>query len=75
MLMMIILKPLRLQIPPNALIVSTYLPLGPCGQGSFTILRLSSVIRNLCLQSEGTRLYSKEEIRMFGSAFYACSIP
>lgn len=63
------------KIPPNALIVSTYLPLGPCGQGGFAILRLSSVVRSLCMQSEGTNLYSAEEVRLFGSAIYACSIP
>jgi hypothetical protein len=39
------------------------------------MLRLSSVIRDLCLKSQGTTQYSAEEVRMFGAAIYACTIP
>ncbi|KAJ9091281.1 hypothetical protein QFC21_007270 [Naganishia friedmannii] len=61
--------------PPSALVVSTFLPLGPCGQGGFALLRLSAVVRKLCLQSEGTVLYTKDDLRVFGNAVYAGTIP
>jgi tellurite resistance protein TehA-like permease len=63
------------QCPPNALVVSSFLPLGPCGQGAFALLKLSTVVRKLCLRSVGTDLYSKEDLRMFGNAVYAGTIP
>ncbi|KAI5451310.1 Plasma membrane sulfite pump involved in sulfite metabolism [Naganishia albida] len=61
--------------PPNALVVSSFLPLGPCGQGGFALLKLSTVVRKLCLQSAGTELYSKQDLRIFGNAVYAGTIP
>lgn len=64
------------QCPPNALVVSTFLPLGPCGQGGFALLRLSAVVRKLCLQSTGTTgMYSAADLRVFGNAVYAGTIP
>ncbi|CAO1619964.1 unnamed protein product [Sympodiomycopsis kandeliae] len=35
------------KIPPAALIVSAFLPVGPCGQGSFALLKISSTLWNL----------------------------
>lgn len=34
-------------LPPRELIISTFLPLGPCGQGGFAIVQLGRVARDL----------------------------
>ncbi|KAI5452792.1 Plasma membrane sulfite pump involved in sulfite metabolism [Naganishia albida] len=65
-------------VPANTVIVSSFIPLGPCGQGAFAILRLSSVVRTLCLRRAaqgGTGQYSADEWRMFGGAVYAGTVP
>ncbi|KAJ9107092.1 hypothetical protein QFC20_003817 [Naganishia adeliensis] len=65
-------------VPANTVIVSSFIPLGPCGQGAFAILRLSAVVRTLCHRRAaegGTSLYTGEEWRMFGSAVYAGTVP
>ncbi|GHJ89593.1 hypothetical protein NliqN6_5995 [Naganishia liquefaciens] len=61
--------------PPSALIVSTFLPLGPCGQGGFALLRLSIVVRNLCINSGGTGTLTSSDLRAIGNAVYGASIP
>lgn len=35
------------QLPPPQVIVSVFLPIGPCGQSAFAILQLASVLRKL----------------------------
>jgi tellurite resistance protein TehA-like permease len=46
-------------IPPREQIVSVFLPVGPCGQGAFGLLQLSTVLRNLA---------HREEVGLFGGA-------
>ncbi|GAK67324.1 sulfite transporter Ssu1 [Moesziomyces antarcticus] len=67
------------KIPPAQLIVSTFLPLGPCGQGAFGLLQLSSVLYKISL-SEHTALPSPnatdaETARIMATAIYAVSVP
>uniref|UniRef100_V5GMS5 Malic acid transport protein n=2 Tax=Kalmanozyma brasiliensis (strain GHG001) TaxID=1365824 RepID=V5GMS5_KALBG len=67
------------KIPPAQLIVSTFLPLGPCGQGAFSLLQLASVLYKLAL-TESTALPSPnatdaETARMMATAIYAVSVP
>ncbi|KAL9936256.1 hypothetical protein V8E36_005098 [Tilletia maclaganii] len=45
------------KIPPAALIVSAFVPLGPCGQGAFCILKLASVVYDIS-KSSGVGLTS-----------------
>ncbi|KAF8320763.1 hypothetical protein DL93DRAFT_2224480 [Clavulina sp. PMI_390] len=67
------------KLPPKAMIVSVFLPVGPCGQGAFGLLQLASVVRTLS-RSPGAGgldaggLYSTEEVQMMASAVYAVSI-
>ncbi|GHJ86518.1 hypothetical protein NliqN6_2920 [Naganishia liquefaciens] len=66
------------KVPANTIIVSSFIPLGPCGQGAFAILRLSSVVRALChrqAEQGGSRLYEAAEWRVFGSAVFAGTVP
>ncbi|SPO29983.1 related to Malic acid transport protein [Ustilago trichophora] len=67
------------KIPPAQLIVSTFLPLGPCGQGAFALLQLSSVLYKLAL-NDNTALPSPsatdaETARIMATAIYAVSVP
>lgn len=67
------------KIPPAQLIVSTFLPLGPCGQGAFSLLQLASVLYKLALE-DATALPSPnatdaETARMMATAIYAVSVP
>lgn len=66
------------KIPPAALIVSAFLPVGPCGQGAFALLKLSSVLWDLS-RSTGQALASTSstdpmEAHIFASSIYAVSI-
>lgn len=70
------------------MIVSVFLPIGPCGQGAFGLLQLANVLRNLSRTASGTNgdspgnadigglggLYSAGEIQVMASAVYGCSI-
>ena len=67
------------KIPPAALIVSCFLPVGPCGQGAFALLKISSVLYDLS-KSTGAALGSPssataEEARFMALAIYGVSIP
>lgn len=66
-------------LPPAAAIVSVFLPLGPCGQGSFAILQFSKVIRSLAEKSNvalgaGATLSASDQ-RTFALAIYAGTLP
>ena len=67
------------------MIVSVFLPIGPCGQGAFGLLQLANVLRNLSRTASGTNgdspgngglggLYSAGEIQVMASAVYGCSV-
>ncbi|KAJ9116852.1 hypothetical protein QFC22_004509 [Naganishia vaughanmartiniae] len=63
---------------PTLLIKALYFYRLAMFKGAFAILRLSSVVRTLCHNRAArgpTRLYSSEELRFFGSAIYAATIP
>ena len=67
------------KIPPAQLIVSTFLPLGPCGQGAFALLQFASVVYKLAL-TDNTALPSPnatdpETARTMATAIYAVSMP
>ena len=66
------------KIPPAALIVSIFLPIGPCGQGAFGLLQLSSVLRTLSRSTGqalgGTSLYTAQEARTMASAISGVSM-
>ena len=67
------------KIPPPSQIASTFLPLGPCGQGAYTVLKLSQSGYNMA-HRHGEWLLSSDlttdaEARVMGTALYACSIP
>ncbi|KAL7413217.1 voltage-dependent anion channel [Mrakia frigida] len=63
--------------PPAAQIVSSFLPLGPCGQGAFALLKLSSVLLDLSRTPDGLGVgsLSIEEGKVAALAIYACTIP
>lgn len=67
------------KIPPAALIVTIFLPLGPFGQGSFGLLKMSSVINKLSLETGqalvGLSQASAEEARTMALAIYGGTIP
>jgi len=74
------------KIPPAAIIVSVFLPLGPCGQGAFGLLKMSSVLYKLARQdgqvmgsinaiSPSDIFSTKAEAQIMASAIYAVSIP
>jgi hypothetical protein len=41
------LKKQRAQLPPASVVVSVFLPIGPCGQSAFAFLQLARIGRNL----------------------------
>lgn len=66
-------------LPPRAMIVSVFLPLGPCGQGSFALMQFSQVVRKLAYDTDiglgnGAQFDREMQIRM-ADAIYAVSIP
>lgn len=74
------------KIPPAAIIVSVFLPLGPCGQGAFGLMKMSSVLYNLARQdgqalgsvnaiSPSNIFSTNAEAQIMASAIYAVSIP
>ena len=67
------------KIPPAQLIVSTFLPLGPCGQGAFSLLQLSSVLYKLSLSDQialpSPNATDPETARIMATAIYAVSVP
>lgn len=66
------------KIPPAALIVSAFLPLGPCGQGAFALLKLSQVLWDLTRetgQALGTAASATaDDARIMAASIYAVSI-
>jgi hypothetical protein len=58
------------------MIVSVFLPLGPCGQGAYGLLQLAKVVRQLSQENQlaDGELYSADELRTMASAIYGCSI-
>ncbi|CDS02093.1 hypothetical protein, partial [Sporisorium scitamineum] len=67
------------KIPPAQLIVSTFLPLGPCGQGAFSLLQFASVLYKLSLADNlalpSPDATTPETARIMATAIYAVSIP
>ncbi|KAJ9478502.1 Sulfite efflux pump SSU1 [Pseudozyma hubeiensis] len=67
------------KIPPAQLIVSTFLPLGPCGQGAFALLQFASVLYKLA-EEHGVALPNEKSVdvqtaKMMATAIYAVSVP
>jgi C4-dicarboxylate transporter/malic acid transport protein len=65
------------KIPPAALIVSAFLPLGPCGQGAFGLMKISETLKHIT-DGTGQALItgtSIQEAQIFSQAIYAVSIP
>ena len=67
------------KIPPAALLASTFIPLGPCGQATYTLLKLSAASYEMAkAQGEwviSTNLTSASEARAMGTAAYAATLP
>lgn len=62
------------KIPPATIIVSAFLPLGPCGQGAFAILKLSSSLYQLSKAGQGG-LTTQDDAVVIATAIYGVSIP
>lgn len=66
------------KIPPAAMVVTIFLPLGPMGQASFALLKLSSVLLDICRQSGaafvGISELSPDEARIMALGLYGASI-
>lgn len=65
------------KIPPASLIISAFLPLGPCGQGAFGLLQMSYALKRI-MRKDGHALVAGEtmdEAQLFASAIYASTIP
>lgn len=68
------------KIPPAQLIVSTFLPLGPCGQGAFALLQLSSVLYKLSKNTDSAlgsmaTTPNDDVAQMMATAIYAVTVP
>lgn len=67
------------KIPPAQLIVSTFLPLGPCGQGAFALLQLASVLYKLSVEHQvalgSATAIDAETAKIMATAIYAVSVP
>ncbi|SNX87359.1 related to Malic acid transport protein [Melanopsichium pennsylvanicum] len=67
------------KIPPAQLIVSTFLPLGPCGQGAFSLLQFSSVLYKIALTDDvalpSLNSTDANTARVMATAIYAVSVP
>jgi tellurite resistance protein TehA-like permease len=66
-------------LPPRATIVSVFLPLGPCGQGSFALLQFAKVVRKLA-DDTGVGLgngssFDRQSQQIMALAIYAVSLP
>lgn len=65
------------KIPPATLIVSAFLPLGPCGQGAFALLQMSKSLKSIT-KSTGEALggsESAQDAQQFAKAIYAGTVP
>lgn len=65
------------KIPPAALIVSAFLPLGPCGQGAFGLLQISAALKSTT-SATGQALIAgqtAQEAQTFADVIYAATIP
>jgi C4-dicarboxylate transporter/malic acid transport protein len=67
------------KIPPATLIVSAFVPLGPCGQGSFGLLQISSVLYKMSKETGqalgSTSTASPSESQAMATAIYAVTVP
>lgn len=65
------------KIPPAALIVSAFLPLGPCGQGAFGILKISDTLRSVTTKTGQALIAGQtvQEAQTFADVIYAATIP
>ncbi|KAF8322137.1 C4-dicarboxylate transporter/malic acid transport protein [Clavulina sp. PMI_390] len=65
------------KLPPREILISVFVPIGPCGQGAFGLLQMAKVVRQLS-RTPGNLIpgdmYSAAEIEVMGSAVYAASI-
>lgn len=65
------------KIPPCQQVVSCFIPLGPCGQGAFAILQISTALRTLA-KATGNGLpsggYAVDEGLMMANAIYGVSM-
>lgn len=65
------------KIPPAALIVSAFLPLGPCGQGAFGLLQISSTLNSITARSGQALIAGQtaQEAQTFADVIFAATIP
>jgi C4-dicarboxylate transporter/malic acid transport protein len=75
------------KIPPPTLIISAFLPLGPCGQGAFGLLQISSVIYKMSKGASGQATAASsttsaiisstsiEDAQAMATAIYAVTVP
>lgn len=66
------------KIPPPTMIVSAFLPLGPCGQGAFGLLQLSSVVTSLASTTATTPFAAAgagDDARIMALAVHAVTVP
>lgn len=67
------------KIPPAALIVTIFLPLGTCGQAAYGLLRFSAVINKLSVESGQSLFGASEatasEARIMALALYGVTVP
>lgn len=63
------------KIPPATVIVSAFLPLGPCGQGAFGLLQLSSTLYDMSKQDQGGLTAPGEDTAIMAAAIYGVTIP
>lgn len=59
------------------MIISVFLPVGPCGQGAFGLLQMAKVLRKLNQTPGGLEagdLYTPQEVQIMVNAIYGCSI-
>lgn len=66
------------KLPPSALIVSGFLPLGPCGQGAFGLMKLSSVLWKLSKTTgqslAGQSAATVADAEVMATSIYAVSV-
>ncbi|KAK4046256.1 Plasma membrane sulfite pump involved in sulfite metabolism [Microbotryomycetes sp. JL221] len=64
------------KLPPTAVIFSTFLPVGPCGQSAYAFMQLSRMLVNKTEQDTnfGRNLFSTVDLHTVVMAVYACSM-
>lgn len=67
------------KIPPSELIMSVFIPLGPCGQGSYCILKLADSMNNIVSETGrgfiSNSMLTADDSRIMALALQSVSIP